>query len=487
MRPLTALLLLPALMLAAEPPKPVKTHHAVTIAGTRIDYEATAGTIALKDDDGKPQANIFYMSYVRPGQTAADRPLLFVFNGGPGSSSVWLHLGAFGPKRVAMTDAGDPLPPPANLIDNEGSLLDLADLVFIDPVSTGFSRAVDEKNAKNYHGIQEDATAIAEFIRLYCTQNKRWESPKYIAGESYGTTRAATLAGHLQTRTGLRLNGVILVSAVLNFGTVRPDDGNDLPHVCFLPTYAATAWHHKKFTGAATDDMKRPLAAALKEVEDFANGEYAAALHKGLALADTDRSVIADKVARYCGVSKEFVLRNDLRIEPSRFRKELLRTEGKIVGRYDSRYAAKDGNDAAEHPDFDPSYAAVQGSYTEAFNRYIRGTLNYETDQPYEILTGRVHPWNYGQQGNGRYVNVVPALRTALQQNPSLRVFVANGLMDLATPYAATHHTFHHLGSDKDLLKRVSMSYYEAGHMMYLHKPSLLKLRKDLEAFLTAK
>ena len=488
-RPLAALLLAALVASAADEPGKGKdkekdgvsrTNHAITIDGKKLTYEATAGTLTLKDEDGKPQANVFYTAYTKSDADAATRPVTFCFNGGPGSSSVWLHMGAFGPRRVAFADGGQPLPPPAKLVENEGSLLDLTDLVFIDPVSTGFSRAADEKNAKQFHGVQEDLTSVGEFIRLWTTRNNRWKSPKYVAGESYGTTRAAALSNHLQARLGMRLNGVILVSAVLNFGTLRFDDGNDLPYPLYLPGYTATAWYHKKLDA----DLQKDLKTTLAEAEAFAKGEYQQALHKGLELTDAERKAVAAKVAKYTGLSAEFVLRNDLRVEGQRFMRELLRDRGRTVGRYDSRYLGKDATDAGERPEYDPSYAAVQGTFTEGFNAYIRGELKFESDLPYEILTGRVQPWNYGQGATNRYLNVAPALRSALAANADLRVFVANGYYDLATPYAATQYTFNHLGGDRKLLDRVTMAYYEAGHMMYVHKPSLTKLKKDIAAFM---
>jgi carboxypeptidase C (cathepsin A) len=280
----------------------------------------------------------------------------------------------------------------------------------------------------------------------------------------------------------MRLNGILLVSAVLNFGTIRFDDGNDLPYPLFLPSYAATAWYHHKLEPGLQRDLQKTLA----EAEAFAGGEYLLALQKGLELSDSERKTVAAKLARLTGLSEEFVLRNDLRIEGQRFMRELLRDRSRTVGRYDSRYLGQDANDAAERPEYDPSYTAVQGTYTEGFNTYIRGELKFESDLPYEILTGRVQPWNYGSATN-RYLNVTGSLRSAMSANADLRVFVANGYYDLATPYTATRYTFNHLGSDRKMLERVTMAYYEAGHMMYVHKPSLLKLRKDVVAFLTAK
>jgi carboxypeptidase C (cathepsin A) len=378
-----------------------------------------------------------------------------------------------------MTDEGNPYPPPVSLVENDATLLDLTDLVFIDPVSTGFSRAAEEKNAKNYHGVQEDISSVGEFIRLYVTKNNRWESPKYLAGESYGTTRASGLAGHLQSRLGMRPSGIILVSAVLNFGTIRFEDGNDQPYIHFLPTYAATAWFHKKLEGNA--DLKTTLA----EAEKFASGEYATALGKGLTLTDAERKEIAAKVAKLTGLSADYVLRSNLRIEGQRFMRELLRDRSQTVGRYDSRYLGKNAIDVDERPDYDPSYAAVQGTFTEGFNAYVRGSLKYESDIQYEILTGRVQPWNFGTRTSP--LNVAPTLRDAMTTNPTLRVFVANGYYDLATPYAATQYTFNHLGADRKILDRVTMSYYEAGHMMYLQKASRDKMRKDLVEFYKAR
>ena len=482
---LLALLFVPALALADDPGKikdaTSRTSHAIQLDGKPFSYDATAGTLTLKDEEGKPQANIYYTAYTKKGNDAK-RPITFCFNGGPGSSSVWLHMGAFGPKRIAMTDDGQPLPPPVKLIDNEGTILDLTDIVFIDPVSTGFSRAADEKNAKNFHGLQEDVQVVGDFIRAYTTKNDRWDSPKYLAGESYGTTRASALAGHLESKVGMRVSGVVLVSAVLNFGTIRFDEGNDQPFVFYLPTYAATAWQHKKL-----GDGSKSLTKHVEDAEAFATGEYQQALFKGSALSDSDRKAVAEKVAKFTGLSAEYVLKSDLRIEGQRFMKELMRSDGKTVGRYDSRYTGQDASGVSERPDYDPSYSAVQGSYTEGFNSYVRKTLKYDTELPYEILTGRVQPWNYGQAGNGRYVNVAPTLRSAMTGNPDLKVFVANGYYDLATPFAATKHTFTHLGGDRKLLDRVTMAYYESGHMMYLHKPSLLKLKDDLAKFYEGK
>jgi carboxypeptidase C (cathepsin A) len=458
----------------------VRSQHAVTIGGKKISYEATAGTLLLREEDGKPTASFFHIAYTIPGADLSKRPITFCFNGGPGSSSVWLHLGTFGPKRVLLSEDGEALKPPAKLVDNEWSILDLTDLVFIDPVSTGYSRAAEEKNAGKFHGVEEDVQSVAEFIRLYTTRNKRWQSPKYLAGESYGTTRSAALSNYLQSRHNMSLNGILLVSSILNFATSRFDEGNDLPYPLFLPTYTATAWYHKKLDKALQGDLKKTLA----EVERFAVGEYSTALIKGHRLAAEERQAVVKKLAAFTGLTETYVQRANLRIEAQRFMRELLREEGFTVGRFDSRIKGKDGNTNAERPDTDFSYHAVHGPYSTALNQYLRSELNYDSDLPYEILTGRVQPWNFAPAATGRYLNVAPRLKEAMTANPYLRVMIANGYYDLATPYFATEHTVQHLGGDKALSERITMTHYEAGHMMYIHMPSLRKLKEDIARFI---
>ncbi len=459
--------------------KSVVTHHTVTVGGHEIAYTATAGTLVLKKEDDTPQAAVFFVAYTKDGvEDVRSRPVTFAFNGGPGSSSVWLHLGVLGPRRVLMEDDGSPLPPPYRLVDNAYTLLDQTDLVFIDPVSTGYSRAVEEESAKDYHGFDKDIESVGDFIRLYLTRYQRWASPKFLAGESYGTTRAAGLSMHLQDKLGIYLNGIMLISAVLNFQTILFDVGNDLPYIVFLPTYAATAWQHGKLAPELQEDLGRTLA----EVSDFAQTEYTLALMQGAALDEATRAQIVGKLARYTGLSEDYVTRANLRIHIMRFVKELLRDTRRTVGRFDSRFTGTDRDAAGETFEYDPSYPIVQGPYTALFNDYLRRELNFESDLPYEILTERVHPWNYGKHQN-QYVNVAEGLRAALTQNPALRVFVANGYFDLATPYLATEYTFNHLELDPALQDHISMGYYHAGHMMYLHKVSLEKLKADLAAF----
>jgi carboxypeptidase C (cathepsin A) len=456
------------------------TAHSITLNGAKIDYEATAGSLVVQEEDAKHKASVFFVAYTKcKGEDLARRPIAFAFNGGPGSSSVWLHLGLLGPKRVDLGPDGSPPTPPYRLVDNETSLLDCTDLVFIDPVTTGYSRAEPADDAKQFHGVTQDIRSVAEFIRLYATKFRRWDAPKYLIGESYGTTRAAGLSEYLQNHFGMNLNGVILVSSVLNFQTLRFDDGNDLPYPLFLPTYTATAWYHKRLAPELLADRRKTL----EEVGKFALGEYTLALMKGSALTAEERQDIARKLARYTGLSEEYIRHANLRIEIHRFIKELLRGSHQIIGRYDSRFVGNDGDAAGEYAAFDPSYTAVQGPYTALIQEYLAKDLQFIRESPYRILTSRVQPWDYGQAKN-RYLNVAPSLKEAMARNPGLRVFVANGYYDLATPYLATRYTFDHLDLDGDLHKRVCMCYYDAGHMMYVDKKSLYKLRKDLAAFL---
>ena len=454
--------------------------HEITITGRKIEYKATAGTLALKKDAEDPKASVFFIAYTLTGSgDPAVRPVTFSFNGGPGSSSVWLHLGLLGPRRVYLDEMGTAPPPPFRLVDNEHSLLDQTDLVFVDPVSTGFSRPAEGEDPKQFHGLNEDIEAVGEFIRLYTSKYQRWASPKFLIGESYGTTRAAGLAGYLQDTHGMYLNGVMLVSSILNFQTARFAEGNDLPYVLFLPTYTATAWYHHRLEA----DLQASLANALKEAEDFALGEYAAALMLGDDLPPARYDAVARQLARLTGLSEAYVRRTDLRISIWRFTKELLRDQRRTVGRLDSRFLGIDRDAAGESPSYDPSHSNILGAYSGMLNDYVRRELKFESDLPYEILTGKVHPWSYGRFEN-RFVDVAATLREAMTQNPALRVHVSNGYYDLATPYLATRYTFNHLGLDSSLRDHVSMSYYEAGHMMYIHGPSLARQRADLAAFI---
>lgn len=464
----------------------VVTQHKITLGGEELHYTVTTGTIVLKDEidrekdyEGEtPKAQFFFIAYTKDDVAdPAARPLTFSFNGGPGSASVWLHMGALGPRRVVLTDEGGLPKPPFQLTDSEFTLLDQTDLVFIDPVGTGYSRPADGEKAKQFHGFKKDIETVGDFIRLYTTRYNRWLSPKFLLGESYGTTRASALSGYLQERHGLYMNGILLISTVLDFGTIDFTPGNELPYVLFLPSYAATAWYH--------DALKfhQPLQTLLAEVEDFAVNQYAPALLQGDALPENERKAVLRKLAHYTGLAPEYLERSNLRVPDFRFFKELLRGRGRTVGRLDSRFLGIDRDTLGEGTRNDPSSSNTLGPYTACFYDYIRRELKFETDLPYEVLNPKVWPWSYAEHEN-QYVYVGETLRQAMSANPHLKVFIANGYYDLATPYFATEYVFNHLGLDKSLRDNVSMAYYEAGHMMYIHLPALEQLKKDLAEFI---
>ena len=471
------------------PPKDklIETHHSFTIGGSEIRYTVTTGTIVMKEEtpdrekeaEGeKPRAQVFFVAYTREGvEDKAGRPITFSFNGGPGSSSIWMHLGLLGPRRVVLEFDGSLPKPPYRLTDNEYSLLDETDLVFIDPVSTGYSRPVEGQKPKEWHDFKKDIESVGDFIRLYTTRYGRWLSPKFLIGESYGTMRSAGLSGYLQDRHGMYLNGIMLISSVLDFTTLDFDINNDVPYIVYLPGYAAAAWYH----GALR--IRRPLQTFLREVERFALGEYAAALLRGDQLGRRERQDVVEKLSRYTGLSPEFIERSNLRINDQHFFKELLRSRGLTIGRLDSRFTGIDRLGVTQQPEYDPLLTNVLGPYTAAFYDYVRSELKFETDLPYEVLSGFVHPWSYAQF-EGKHVNAGETLRQAMTQNPHLKVFVANGYFDLGTPYFATEYTFNHLGLHESLRGNVSMGYYEAGHMMYIHMPSLEALKGDLAEFI---
>ncbi|TYB59083.1 peptidase S10 [Nonomuraea sp. PA05] len=446
-------------------------------------YTATTGTLVLREEvttDGKfeglrPKAEVFVTAYTMAGADPLTRPITFAFNGGPGSSSVWLHLGVLGPRRVVMGDAGALLPPPYGLVDNEESLLRESDLVFIDPISTGYSRVAEGEKAEPYHGFSGDLESIGEVIRLWTTRNGRWMSPKFLAGESYGTVRASGLAEHLQSRYGMYLNGVMLISSVLDYITGEFNEGNDLAYALYLPTYAAIAHHH----GLHGD---RPLADVLREAEAYADRDYLWALARGNRLSAEERSAAVARVAALTGLSEDYVDRVNLRIEHIRFFTEVLRPRRQIVGRLDGRFTGWDPDAGREHFTTDPSMDAIMGPYSAALNHYLRTELGYANDLPYEILTSRVQPWSY-QEFENAHVQVASRLAAAMRVNPHLRVHVACGYHDGATPYFAAEHTFAHLAVPAELAGNVEFKYYEAGHMMYVHEPSRLQQSADLAAF----
>jgi len=478
------------------PDEPAVTYHAVEIAGETVHYQATARVIPLlSTDENKPTARVFSIAYrMMTGPVGDDgvpsfpdpetRPITFSFNGGPGSSSVWLHLGVFGPMRVNPIDEfGNPGPPPHTVVPNEYSLLDKSDFVFIDPVSTGFSRAEEGTSEKTFHGVNEDIASVAEFIRVYLGRENRWSSPKYIAGESYGTTRAAGLAKHLHNTHGVSLNGVVLVSAIMNFQTARFTIGNDLPYPLFLPSFAATAHFHDALEPRY---QRMDLEDFLEDVEDFAMTDYTLALAQGANISERERAEIAGRLAAYTGLDESYIQDANLRVNMPRFPKELLRDEGRTVGRFDSRFTGIDRDDAGERYDYDPSYAAIRSIYTESLNDFLRRGLGFESDMRYEILTN-VWPWSFKGVGDNRFLNVAEDLRAVMHMIPGMRVFVASGYYDLATPYFATDYTIDHMFLDESVRGNVETHYYEAGHMMYVRETQLSKMRDDLVGFYDAR
>lgn len=464
---------------AAEEP-PVVTRHEIRLGGKALKYTATTGMMPIKNRDGETEARIFFMAYTMDDAgTRSRRPLTFSFNGGPGSASVWLHLGAIGPKRVKMNADGSMPAPPYELVDNEQTWLNQSDLVFIDPVGTGYSRAVRPDLAQKFFGLNGDIESVGEFIRMYLTRYERWTSPLFLAGESYGTTRASALSGYLIGR-GIAFNGIMLISTIMNFETTDFAAGNDLPYVMYLPSYAATAWYHKKL---AADLQARPVREVVAEVEQWASGDYMLALGKGDRLTSQERQDVLTKLSRYTGLDSRFIDYANLRVSLALFRKELLRSERRSVGRLDSRFKGYDANFATESPDYDASEAAIRPPYTSTFNHYVRSELGYKTDLEYYILGGGItSPWNWNTNNN--YVDTSVALRTALARNPYLKIFVAMGYYDMATPYYAVEYTLHHISLDPTLLRNFSGAYYEAGHMMYIDEKSLTKMRADVARFI---
>lgn len=464
---------------APEPPeeKPVITHHTITVNGKTVRYTATTGFMPLRDNTGKIEARIFYMAYTLDNPPAR-RPLTFSFNGGPGSSSVWLHLGAIGPRRVKMELDGWMPKPPFQLVDNQYTWLDQTDLVFIDPVGTGYSRAVTPELGKKFWGVQGDLESVGEFIRMYLVRNQRFGAPLFIVGESYGTFRAAGLAGYLVNR-GIAVNGVMLISTVLNFATLEFTRMNDLAYELMLPSYTTTAWYHKKLP----PDLQQDFQKAVRESEAFALGDYSTALNKGDALTPQEREAAAEKMSRYTGLSKEFCELSNFRVPLDSFLKELLRSQKRTLGRLDSRFEGWDASAATGRTEYDPSMSAIIPPYTSTFYDYVRGELGYNSDQTYYILGGGIGPWDMGTQYRGGFADTSELLRQAFAKNPYLHLFVAKGYYDMATPFFSADYTIDHLGLDPSVRKNITMAEYEAGHMMYIREESLSKLRKDIASF----
>lgn len=462
-----------------EAPKPpVSKESKVTIAGEAIPYTVTTGKMQLRDDKGKPKASIFYVSYTRSlVKDMKQRPVMFAFNGGPGSSAVWLHLGILGPRRIDIPGDGTvAIAPPARLIDNEFSILDACDLVFIDPVSTGYSRAEEDANPKDFHGLEGDIQSVGDFIRIWVTQNKRWGSPKYLCGESYGGIRAAGLSQHLQDRYGMTLNGVVMLSTLLDFRTLTGSQGSQLSNQIYLPTFATVAHFHGK--------VKGDRAKLLADAREFAFGDYGVALLKGNEISKEEKEKIAGQLAGFTGIPAETWVKKKLRMDPLEFRSELLRSEGKVIGRFDARVAWDSTDPESRGAEYDPSFSLAIGAFSTAMLTYLGDELGWDEDQPYEVLTG-VGPWKYGAENE--IVNVTGRLTQAIRDNPMLRVLVMGAHADLATPSEAVPYSFRQeVDLPESLRKQITFTEYDAGHMFYLNPPDLKKARKDLIEFLKA-
>ncbi|MDE3155539.1 MAG: peptidase S10 [Acidobacteriota bacterium] len=460
---------------------PVVTHHEARIGGRLLKYTATTGMMPIADAQGKVTGHIFFIAYTLDGVTnRAQRPLTVAFNGGPGSSSVWLHLGAIGPKRVQMLDEGFLPPPPYHLVDNEDSWLDRTDLVFVDPIGTGYSRATSPEEGKKVWGLEGDIASVGEFIRLYLTRYERWTSPLFLAGESYGTTRAAGLSGYL-VEHGIALNGIVLISTILNFQTADFARGNDLPYILYVPTYTATAWYHKKLP---PDLQKQDLPQVLAEAEKWASTDYTIALQKGTRLTEAERQAAIAQLARYTGLSPAFVDNSDLRITLDRFDAELLRDRKLTVGRLDSRFTGASDLPGSESPDFDPSMTAIRPPYTAMLYDYVRTELGFKSDLRYYILGGGFTSWDFSS--DNQYADVSGALWSAFAKNPYMKLLVAMGYYDEATPYYAAEYTLAHLRLPAASRGNVTTAHFRAGHMVYIDKASLAQLKKDVAAFMDA-
>lgn len=450
----------------------------VTVDGRELAVQAVAGTLELRDEHGERIADVFHVYYRVAREDNRPRPLTFCFNGGPGSSSVWLHLGMLGPRRVNIPDSAQPVSPPYQLESNPYSLLDHTDLVFIDPVGTGYSRKADGVERDRFHGYDQDIQTVGQFIHQFTTREGRWGAPLFLLGESYGCVRAAGLARELQRKYGMELNGVILISSVINFQTIRFDVGNDLPYALFLPSYAATAWYHKRLPS----ELQASLPRTVRQARRFALGRYTRALMQGDRLAAAERRAVATRVAELTGVSVQFVLDSNLRIPMNQFARQLLRDQNRTIGRLDSRFVGTARQQTDSASEYDPSHSAISGPFTSGLYQYFRQELGIQRSEPYEIMTGDVHPWSYHRFEN-KYVDSSEPLRQAMVRNPHLRVFVASGYFDLATPFAASEYSFSHLGLASDQRRRVKQAYYPSGHMIYVDDSSLKQLRRDLIAF----
>ncbi len=457
------------------------THHTIVLHGRSIAYTARAGTLVLRDADDAPTASVFYVAYTADGADPRTRPVTFFWNGGPGSSTIWLHMGSFGPVRVDVPkNATQPRPNPP-LVTNESSLLDTSDLVFIDAVGTGWSRTVGKAKGSDFWGVDEDASAFSQFIQRYVTHFSRWQSPKFLFGESYGTTRAANVANVLQQRDNIAVSGVVLLSSALDYNLlpIGQGPGEDLVYIGYLPTEACVAWFHHRVAGSPPD-----LARFAAEVRGFAGGEYAQALRRGDALDPAERARVVAKLHQYTGLSVEYIEAADLRIDPNRFQEQLLRDEGRNVGRYDGRYSGPEEDRNGTFPSYDPSDTMTSAAFVTAFNHYLHDVLKYREERPYNVLDYTVNrDWKYqrGEDPNGPAV--VADLRSAIVENPSLHVLSANGYFDLATGFYGTEYLLHHMGVKPSEQARVHFAYFPSGHEVYLNHDALVQFKGDLVRF----
>ena len=457
--------------------KPAVTHHTLQLDGKTLNYTATAAEMPLKNAEGETEAHIFYVAYTMDGADASKRPLTFCFNGGPGSASMWVHMGAMGPRSPRLRPDGEMAQPPYQIYDNPHTWLDRTDLVFIDAPGTGYSRPKTEEVARRMEGVQGDLQAFGEFIRMYLERNNRELSPLFIAGESYGTFRAAGLAGTLIDR-GIAFNGIVLIGTTLNLETIW-SRSDDLVYELELPTYAADAWYHKK---VAADLQKKDLKSFLKEAEAFSMGEYATALNKGDELPGAERKAVIDKLVRYTGLEARYIDRSNLRYDVGHFTRELLRDQNESVGRYDGRLAAPASLNTGETSEFDASSAATTPPFIAVFTNYVRNELNFKTDM-YYYVSGGILPWDYGVQ-NG-FGDTAGMLRNAFARNPYMKVMVAAGYYDLATPYYAVEYTFNHMGLNPEMHKRITWNFYQSGHMLYIDSDQGMKLKHDVAEWMS--